>query len=288
MRILGLIGSSRKLGNTEVLVKEVVRAASVATDDVRLLRLTDLRLDYCTGCMGCALRDGGPCRLNDDMEFLLTEMQAADGLVLGAPAYALLPPGPVKLLVDRFIMALARQDQFAGQAAVTVGVAGLREWGRLLLPFLNSAVMAFGYRLAGALMAYAPGPGQVLLDPANLEHAIVAGANLRRALAGADVRPDFGPGHCPVCGADFFRPTVDGGLECPVCLAQGRWTNGAPVFDATPAHRWEPEALKHHFHDWIRATGPAYLAQRPQIKECQRPYRDLDRWWIRPPSRDVP
>jgi len=282
MRILGLIGSSRKFGNTEVLVKEVARAA--ATDDatVRLLRLTDLKLDYCTGCMACAFRDGGPCRLDDDMEFLLAEMQAADALILGAPAYALLPPGPVKLMADRFIMALARLERFAGKPAVTVGVAGLEEWSQMLLPLLNSAAMAYGYRLVDALLAYAPGPGQVLMDPANAARAAAAGRNLRRALAGEDVRPDFGPGRCPVCGADFFRITPTG-LECPICQAQGRLVGGVPTFDESPAHRWEPEALKHHFHDWIRSTGPTYLVERAQIKELLRPYRDLDGWWVQPP-----
>ncbi len=81
-----------------------------------------------------------------------------------------------------------------------------------MLPLLNSAVMAFGYRLVDALMAYAPGPGQVLLDPANAGRAATAGRNLRRAWLGEDVRPDFGPGHCPVCGADWFRIT-EAGLE---------------------------------------------------------------------------
>jgi len=282
MRILGLVGSSRKLGNTEVLVKEVVRSAAADDDDVRLLRLTDLRLEYCTGCMVCAFRDGGPCRLDDDMEFLLAEMQAADALVLGAPVYALLPPGPVKLMADRFIMALARQECFVGKVAVTVGVAGLAEWSQLMLPLLNSAVMAFGYRLVDALLVCAPGPGQVLLDPANVERAITAGRNLRRALNGEDVRPDFGPGHCPVCGADFFRLTPTG-LECPVCLAPGQLLDGVPIFGESPAHRWEPAALRHHFHDWIRATGPAYLALRSEIKDRQQPYRALDGWWIQPP-----
>jgi len=286
MRILGLVGSSRKLGNTEVLVKEVARAAAADDDAVRLLRLTDLRLEYCTGCMACAFRDGGPCRLDDDMEFLLAEMQATDALVLGAPAYALLPPGPIKLIADRFIMALARQERFAGKVAVTVGVAGLELWSRLVLPLLNSAVMAFGYRLADAMMAYAPGPGQVLVDPANAARAAAAGRSLRRALDGDDVRPDFGPGRCPICGADFFR-LADAGPECPVCLAQGRWVDGVPTFDERPTHRWEPESLKHHFHDWIRATGPTYLAQRAQIKELQRPYRQMDSWWIRPPRGDT-
>ncbi len=280
--ILGLIGSSRRLGNTEVLVTEVARAAAGDTATVRLLRLTELNLLGCTGCMACAFRSGGACPLEDDMEFVLSEMEAAQALILGAPAYGLLPPSAVKVWADRFLMAFARRETSAPKPAVVVGVAGLEEWSRQLLPSLNSIVMAYGYQLVDSLIAYAPGPGQVLLDRANVARATSAGTRLRRAMDGEDLRPCFGAGRCPVCGADFFRFTAIG-LECPVCKAEGHVVDGVPTFAASPAHRWQPEALRRHFHDWIRASGPAYLAQRAAIKPLQRAYRAYRDWWITPP-----
>jgi multimeric flavodoxin WrbA len=281
--ILGLVGSSRRLGNTEVLVTEVARAA-VREDSggVRLLRLSDLDLVPCTGCMACAFRDGGACPLDDDMEFLLAEMEAADALILGAPTYSLLPPAPVKAWADRFLMAFGRRKAHTPKPAVVVGVAGLEDWSRQLLPILNSVVMAYGYRLVDSLIAYAPSPAEVLLDPGNVVRAAAAGSKLGRALTGEQLRPSFGAGRCPVCGSDFFRFTADG-LECPVCAARGELVAGVPTFPPFPAHRWEPAALSRHFHDWIRATGPAYLKQRPAIKPLQRAYRAYRSWWITPP-----
>jgi multimeric flavodoxin WrbA len=279
--ILGLVGSNRRLGNTDVLVTEVARAAQAEdpTARVRLLRLTDLDLRACTGCMACAFRAGGACPIEDDMEFVLAEMEAAQALILGAPAYGLLPPSQVKAWADRFLMALGRERSSARKPAVVVGVAGLADWSRQLLPTLNSLVMAYGYHLVDSLIAYAPSPAEVLLDPRNVARAAEAGRRLRRAMAGEDVRPDFGNGRCPVCGADFFRIT-SAGLECPVCMAEGQLVEGVPTFPPAPAHRWEPAALSRHFHDWIRATGPAYLAKRPNIKPVQRAYRAYRSWWV--------
>jgi multimeric flavodoxin WrbA len=298
------------MGNTEVLVTEIARAASTlpspepplddgrataetardgaaeektgAHDTVRLVRLSDLRLLSCNGCMACAFRGDGQCPLEDDMEFLLGEMEAADAFILGAPTYTLLPPAPVKAWADRFIMALAREKKSGPKPAVVVGVAALVDWSRLLLPILNGLVMAYGFRLVDSMVAYAPGPAEVLLDHRNVSRAAAAGTRLRLALTGRDPRPEFGPGRCPVCGSDLFR-IVDSGVECGVCMARGKLVDQLPTFDSQPAHRWQPEALKRHFHDWIRATGPAYLAKRPELKRLQRAYRLNKPWWIRPP-----
>ena len=45
MRILGLIGSYRKLGNTEVLVKEALMEGQRLGAEVDVLRLTDLEMN---------------------------------------------------------------------------------------------------------------------------------------------------------------------------------------------------------------------------------------------------
>ena len=71
-------------------------------------------------------------------------------------------------------------------------------------------------------------------------------------------------------------------------MARGKLEDDVPTFQSRPAHRWEPEALKRHFHDWIRATGPSYLAKRPKIRQLQRAYRLNRAWWIRPPSAPSP
>lgn len=287
MRILGLVGSSRPLGNTEILVAEVARAVvqcePATHPELRLLRLTDLELDYCTGCMLCAEPDSpGDCSLEDDMRFLLGELRQADALIWGVPAYTLLPPGPVKLVADRLIMALGGGAPGRGKPAVTVGVAGLPHWSELVLPLMNAVTMGFGFVIADSMMAYGAGPGEVLEDPANVARARIAGERLHRALTDPAARPSFGPGRCPICGADFFRFTEQG-IQCPICLAEGRLRDGVPEFPASPPHRWEPARLEHHFVQWIQRSGIDYSDKRREIRRLQAPYRDLGQIRVRPP-----
>ena len=49
MKILGLVGSYRKGGNSDILAKEALMAAEEQGADVELLYLTDHRIEPCQG-----------------------------------------------------------------------------------------------------------------------------------------------------------------------------------------------------------------------------------------------
>ena len=112
----------------------------------------------------------------------------------------------------------------------------------------------------------------------------MAGQRLRLALSGQTVQMNAKPGHCPICGADFFRIT-DAGIECPLCLAAGTLENGVPTFAPAPDNRWQPDALKRHFTEWIQNTGETFLEKRPTIRPLLRPYRQRPFPFVSP--RDV-
>jgi len=54
-KVLGLIGSARRWGNSEVLVREALLGAQKTGASTEMLRLTDLHIEPCTGCMRCAV-----------------------------------------------------------------------------------------------------------------------------------------------------------------------------------------------------------------------------------------
>ena len=61
-------------------------------------------------------------------------------------------------------------------------------------------------------------------------------------------------------------------------------------FDPSDAadHRWTPERLHEHMNQWVRATGPRFVAQRAEIKARRRPYRAANLEWLYPPETDSP
>ncbi|HSJ54914.1 MAG TPA: flavodoxin family protein, partial [Anaerolineae bacterium] len=136
VEILGLVGSARAWGNGELLVRQVLRGAMEEGAVGRLVRLTDLHLEGCTGCLRCAI-GRKPCPLDDDLYWLLDTMAASGGLVLSAPTYFLAPTAAVKLVLDRLLVLAGRHDQAPplSRPAVTLATAGLEEWRGLVLPY---------------------------------------------------------------------------------------------------------------------------------------------------------
>jgi hypothetical protein len=283
--ILGIVGSARPWGNSEVVVRQALHGAQAEGATAQMIRLTNLHLEPCTGCMRCII-GGKPCRLADDMGWLIETVAAADGLVLAAPTYFLGPAAVIKLVLDRMLMVTGQLDEALPRPrpAITAVTAGLEDWRGVTLPFLNALVAAFGFRPIESLAAIAPGPGEVLLDEGLMAQALAAGRRLARGELETAPGP---PNTCPICRCDSF--TLKGNRAvCPIC---GREATIQQVGDDVrlhfdPAsntnHRWTPERLRSHMTEWVMATGPRFLARREEIKARRRTYRETDIPWLCP------
>ncbi len=282
MKILGIVGSHRRLGNTDCLVREALIGARDKGADVETIRLTDLNIRPCKGCMMCAFRME-ECKIKDDMVMLLDKMQEADGIVLGAPTYVLAPQGQVKLVMDRALMLVRRLGDWGEKRGSTIGVAGHPEWAELMMPSMNYFMFVMNADLVDSMIAYGPGPGQVLLEKENIEKANRLGSNLAAAagdgLDDDDKLPLVGDA-CPICRTDLLR-IVGPRIECPVCKVEG---DIGPVDgklritwdkDAHTKHRWTPENRAHHINDWVLGTEDMYKARKREIAKLRARYKDF-------------
>jgi len=281
--ILAIIGSARPWGNGEVLAREAfIGAQEAGAECLRLLRLTDLRLEPCTGCLVCAI-GGKPCPLDDDLPFLLQQVEEADAVIVTAPTYFVGPSAQVKRILDRQLIWTSQREwaESAAKPAVCMTTASLPSWRGTAAAFNHALALGLGCRLIGFMSAYAPGPGEVLLQPDALAQARDLG---RRLITREAVAPPKGT--CPVCGADFFR--IAGlRVECPVCGQTGeiRTANSEPaiVFDAPhPAGRWSQQGLYDHVQEWIIPSGERFMARRFEVKAQRSRYDRQEVEWIRP------
>ena len=71
-RVLGIVGSPRRGGNTEVLVDEVLAAAAEAGALVEKVVLNELDILPCQACDDC--QASGRCVQQDDLPALLAQM----------------------------------------------------------------------------------------------------------------------------------------------------------------------------------------------------------------------
>jgi putative NADPH-quinone reductase len=261
MNVLGICASYRKLGNTEILIREALQACSVKGAETEFVRLTDFNINPCKGCMACIFRNE-ECKIEDDMSFLLETMEEYDCLILGSPTYLLSPPGSVKLVLDRFFMA---QTRFKGKRASTIGVAALPEWEPLLLPMLNMLVLSFGYELIDSHTFYGAGPGEVLLDEKNLEMARTMGERLVSGNSNSHAE-----NVCPVCRATFISLK---NMKCPICGLTLSVKNGKVIYDPPVHHRFTEEGFQEHMENWILRTEGRYFSHLEDIRQMKEKYR---------------
>jgi len=100
-KVLILMGSPRKNGNTEILCEEFARGASEAGHEVEHIMIRDKDINGCVACGACR-RNGGTCIQQDDMQPIYELIEAADAIVLGTPIYYYTWSGQMKTVLDRF------------------------------------------------------------------------------------------------------------------------------------------------------------------------------------------
>lgn len=99
MRVLGIVGSMRKEGNTGRLVQAVLDGAKEAEPKVRVqaVHLSELEVGPCQGCYDVCAKTPYKCVVKDSFQGLLQKMEDADGIVVGSPLYFPVPSRMVAL-----------------------------------------------------------------------------------------------------------------------------------------------------------------------------------------------
>ena len=180
MRILGVVGSPRKGGNTEILMREVLNVAHEAGCEKEMFLMSEKQVSPCDACGTCF--EAGSCVVQDDMQELYPMLDRADGIIIGSPVYFGSVSAQTKAIMDRMFSLLRRRalkDKVAGALVVTRRVGAIQ--ARSLI---YSFCMAQGMVLAGGAIGYGREIGDVLtgvgggINMSALEEARLLGANV--------------------------------------------------------------------------------------------------------------
>ena len=174
VKILGIIGSPRKGGNTEIVVNETLNAAKQVGTEVEALHLVEKDIRPCDGCLSCAKT--GSCRIDDDFMDVFEKMAQVDAIIIASPSYFESVTPQVKSLIDRAgyynINALDR-SAFTGKVGAAIAVArrtGLATvWKQIILFILSQRMIVPG--IAGFPNAIAQKRGDVIMDIEGMEKA---------------------------------------------------------------------------------------------------------------------
>lgn len=150
VRVLGVIGSPRRGGNTKALVDEVLRGAEEAGGHAEKAVLSEMDVRPCRACDACSRT--GECVIRDDMAQLLEKMRDSRVWVLGTPVYWWGPTAQMKAFIDRWYG--VDRALFRGRGVVlVVPSGGGSSYARLTVEMLESIVPYLGMRHMGTLQA---------------------------------------------------------------------------------------------------------------------------------------
>lgn len=158
--VLGISGSPRKDGNTDVVVKRTLRIIEELKDvKTVFLRVADFNIAHCRGCREC-MRIGECAIKDDDFNLILDKLMKAQLIVIGAPVFWNSPPGVMKDFIDRTHGFYTDRKRLIGKKVGIISVAtssGFESHEDVL-----SWLTVYGAEIAAKVRLYAREKGEVL------------------------------------------------------------------------------------------------------------------------------
>lgn len=180
-KVLGVVGSPRKNGNTHLLVSSVLEGAEKSGQSTECLMLGDLHIKECDGCHVCW--QGKDCSKKDDMNPIYPKLIESDAIVFGTPVYWYGPTALMKGFIDRLVYfnCPENHEKMKGKSAVIVIPFEERDHDAAtpLELFFEKCFKYLDLNLVGKVIA--PGVthmGDVLKHPQLLEEAFTTGEKL--------------------------------------------------------------------------------------------------------------
>jgi len=121
-KILLVMGSPRKEGNSATLAKQVAAGAEATGATVESFYLHGMNIQPCTACDACREERDKDCVIDDDMETLYPKLRQADALVIASPIYWFTVSAQTKLFMDRWYALGGPGEEYAAFAGKRIGI----------------------------------------------------------------------------------------------------------------------------------------------------------------------
>ncbi|HZK44126.1 MAG TPA: flavodoxin family protein [Syntrophomonadaceae bacterium] len=194
MKILGIVGSRRKKGNTSILVQEALKNFEDEGIKTELIFLGDYNIEKCNGCERC--QNTFKCVIEDDMHKLYKLILESDAVILGSPTYFYNVSADMKLFIDRCysLEAFDEDDRsvwmginevLGGKYAVVIAVCEQdnEEDMGYTADVMKKSLEALGYRVVETVKAlHLFKAGAVLNSQTEMKKAQKAGEKLLKTL----------------------------------------------------------------------------------------------------------
>ncbi|MEW6263632.1 MAG: flavodoxin family protein [Thermodesulfobacteriota bacterium] len=186
-RVLILLGSPRKKGNSAALAEAIGRGAKSAGAKVETVYLNGLKIGPCQACYACRKKGAKSCAIDDDMQALYPKLIEARAWVIASPVYWFNMSAQTKLFIDRCfaLWNTVREDLAGRRIAVAMSYEDIDPFTSGCVNALRSFQDAFRYvgaEITGMVYGSAAKPGEIKGNTELMKRAEELGRDL--------VRPD--------------------------------------------------------------------------------------------------
>lgn len=188
MKVLGMAGSPRHGGNTDLLLEQLMAGAANSGAQTETLEVAKMHIAPCLHCDGCLAE--GKCVIDDEMQLVYPKLREADRLVIASPMFFMGLTAQTKAWIDRcqalWALKYVLKESIALNSAgerkgffLSVGGTGFSHLFDAAMPTIKSLFAVIDVKYAGALtFARVDQKGAITEHPTALADAFEAGKAL--------------------------------------------------------------------------------------------------------------
>jgi multimeric flavodoxin WrbA len=182
-KVLVLLGSPRKKGNSATLAASITKGAESAGAQVDTIYLHGLDIAPCQSCYACQKADSEGCAIDDDMQGIFQKLISHDSWVIASPVYWFNMSAQTKLFMDRcFALPAYDKTAFAGKRiAIAMSYGDTDPFTSGCINALRTFQDAFRYvgaRIVGMVYGSAMDAGEIASNTALMQSAEELGKKL--------------------------------------------------------------------------------------------------------------
>lgn len=180
MKVIGVNGSTRRDGNTAIIIGRVFDELNKEGIETILIQLADYDIQPCRGCFAC--RGRGNCVFaKDGFAEIFSLMVEADGIILGSPVYSADVSAKMKAFLERGGVVVATNPGLLRHKAGASVAAVRRGGGMTTVDTMNHFMLNKEMIVVGSTywnMVYGKNGGDVLNDEEGMANMQNLGKNM--------------------------------------------------------------------------------------------------------------
>ncbi len=180
MKVVGINGSSRKNGNTSIIIGKVFDELNKEGIETELIQLADYDIQPCRGCFACKGHDN--CVFTKDgFAEIFSRMVEADGIIFGSPVYSADVSAKMKAFLERGGVVVATNPGLLRHKVGAAVAAVRRGGGMTTVDTMNHFMLNKEMIVVGSTywnMVYGKNIGDVLSDDEGMANMRNLGENM--------------------------------------------------------------------------------------------------------------